>query len=80
MQTASMKVAFVGNPEDAWYQRKVSQALGRSNITLTVFSGVAGPFGVGRDVAGFRLSFHIPVCSQPSDYRTGGLVAVIFVV
>ena len=80
MQTASMKVAFVGNPIDAWYQRKVLRALGRSNITLTDLGGAAVPCGVGRDVAGLRSSFHIPMCSQRSDSRTGWLVAVIFVV
>ena len=66
-----MKVAFVGNPTGAWYQRKVLQALGRSNITLTISSVAAGTFGVGGDVAGFRSSFHIPVCSKRSDSRTG---------
>ena len=75
-----MKVAFVGNPADAWYQRKVLRALGRSNITLTDSGGAAGPCGVDRDVAGSRSSLHIPVCSQRSDSRTGGLVASIFVV
>jgi hypothetical protein len=75
-----MKVAFVGNLADAWYHRNVSRALGRSNITLSVLLGDACPSGVGRDVAGLRSSFHIPVCSQCSDSRTGGLVAVISVV
>ena len=75
-----MKVAFVGNPADAWYQRNVSQVLGRSKITLIVSSGAAWPSGVGRDAAGLRSSFHIPVCSQRLDSRTGGLVAMIFVV
>ena len=42
--------------------------------------GAACPSGVDRDVAGLRLSFHIPVCLQHSDSRTGGLVAVISVV
>ncbi len=37
-------------------------------------------FVLGRDVSGLRSSVHIPVCSQHSDSRTGGLVAVIFVV
>ena len=48
-----MKVAFVGKPVDAWYQRKVLRALGRSNITLTVSSVATGLCGVGRDVNGF---------------------------
>ena len=75
-----MKVAFVGKPADAWYQRNVSRALGRSKITFIVSSGAAWPSRVGRDAAGLRSSFHIPVCSQRSDSRTEGLVAVIFVV
>ena len=75
-----MKVAFVGKPADAWYQRNVSRALGRSKMTLSVSLGAACPSGVGRDGAGLRSSFHIPVCSQHSDLRTGGPVAVISVV
>ncbi len=75
-----MKVAFVGKPADAWYQRNVSQALGRSMMMLSVTLGDACPSGVGRDGAGLRSSFHIPVCSQRSDLRTGGPVAVISVV
>ena len=75
-----MKVAFVGNLADAWYQRNISWALGRSKITWSVSWGAACPSGVGRYVAGLRSSFHIPVCSQRSDSRTGGLVAVISVV
>jgi hypothetical protein len=49
-------------------------------MTLIVSSGAAWSFGVGRDAAGLRSSFHIPVCSQRSDSRTEaeGLVAVIF--
>ncbi len=49
-----MKVAFVGNPMDAWDHRNVSRALGRSNSTLSVSWGAAYPSGVGRDVAGLR--------------------------
>ena len=76
-----MKVAFVGNPTDAWYQKNVLRALRRSKITLLIVScGAAWPSGVGRDVAGLRLNFHIPVFLQCLDSRTGGLVAVIFVV
>ena len=75
-----MKVAFVGKPADAWYQRNVSQALGRSKMTLIVSSGAARPVGVGKVVAVLRSSFHIPVFSHRSDSRTGGLVALIFVV
>ena len=80
LQTALMKVAFVGNHADAWYQRNVLRALGRSKIMLIVLSGAAWPSGVGRDAAGLRSSFHIPVCSQCSDSSTGVLVVVIFVV
>ncbi len=72
-----MKVAFVGNPADAWYQRNISRALGRSKMTLSVLFVAACPSGVDRDVAGLRSSFHIPVCLQRSNSRTGGLVAVI---
>ena len=75
-----MNVAFVGKHADAWYHRKVSRALGRLNITFTVSSGAAWPVGDGPSVVGFRLSFHIPVCSQRSDSRTGLFVAVIFFV
>ena len=76
-----MKVAFVGKPADAWYQRNVSRALGRSKMTLIVSSGAAWLVdGVGKVAAGLRSSFHIPVCSHRSDSRTGGLVVVIFVV
>jgi hypothetical protein len=75
-----MKVAFVGKPADAWYQRNVLLALGRLKITFIVSSGAAWPSGMGRDAAGLRSSFHIPMCSQRLDSRTGGLVAVIFVV
>jgi hypothetical protein len=75
-----MKVAFVGKPADAWYQRNVSRALGRSKMTLIVLSGAARPVGVGRVAAGLRSSFHIPVFSHRLDSRTGGLVAVIFLV
>ncbi len=75
-----MKVAFVGNPADAWYQRNVSRALGRSKMTLSVSLGAACLSGVDRGVVGLRSSFHIPVCLQRSDSRTRGLVAVISVV
>ena len=75
-----MEVAFVGNTVDAGYQRNVSRALGRLKMMLSVLLGAACPFGVDRDVVGLRLSFHIPVCSQHSDSRTRGLVAVISVV
>ena len=75
-----MKVAFVGKPADAWYQRNVSWALGSSKMTLIVSGGFAVVSVGGGDVVGLRSSFHIPVCSQRSDFRTGGLVVVIFVV
>ena len=75
-----MKVALVGNPADAWYQRNVSRALGSSKMTLIVSSESALASVVGGDVAGLRSSLHIPVCSQRSNSRTGGLVVVIFVV
>jgi hypothetical protein len=45
---------------------------------LIVSSGAAWASVVGGDVAGLRSSLHIPVCSQRSDSRTGGLVAVFF--
>ncbi len=75
-----MKVSFGGNPVDAWYHRNVSRVLGRSKMTLIVLCGAAWPFVLGRDVSGLRLRVYIPVCSQHSDSRTGGLVVVIFVV
>ena len=75
-----MKVALVGNPADAWYQRNVSWALGRSKITLSVSCGAAWASVVGGNVTGLRSSHHIPVCLQRSDSKMGGLVAVIFVV
>ena len=75
-----MKVTLVGNPVDAWYQRNVSWALGNSKMRLIVLSESALASVVGGDVVGLRLSLHIPVCSQHSDSRTGGLVVVIFVV
>ena len=74
-----MKVALVGNPADAWYQRNVLRALGRSKIMLIVSSGAAWASVVGGDVAGLRSSLHIPVCSQRSDSKMRELVAVIFV-
>ena len=77
---ASMKVALVGNPADAWYQRNVSRALGSSKMTLIVSSEFALSSVVGGDVVGLRSSLHIPMCSQRSDSKMGGLVAVIFVV
>ncbi len=72
-----MNVAFVGKLADAWYQRNVSRALGRSKMTLIVLSGAAGSVGVGRVAAGLRSSFHIPMFSHRSDSRTGGLVTMI---
>ena len=75
-----MKVALVGNPADAWYQRNVLRALGSSKMTLIVSSESALASVVGGDVAGLRSSLYIPVCSQRSDSKMGGLVAVIFVV
>ena len=63
-----------------WDQRKVSRALERLNITFTVSSVAAWSVGDGIDVAGLRSSFHIPVCLQRSDSRTGLFVAVIVVV
>ena len=75
-----MNVALDGNPADAWYQRNVSRALGSSKMTLIVSGGFAVASVGGGDVVGLRSSFHIPVCSQRSDSRTGGFVVVIFVV
>ncbi len=75
-----MKVALVGNTADAWYQRKVSRALGSSKMTLIVLVGFAVACAVGGDVVGLRSSLHIPVCLQRSDSKMGGLVAVISVV
>ncbi len=75
-----MKVALVGNPADAWYQRKVSCALGSSKMMLNVSVGFAVACVVGGDVIGLRSSLHIPVCLQCSDSKMGGLVAVIYVV
>ena len=74
-----MNVALVGNPVNAWYQRNVSRALA-SSMTLIVLGEFALASVVGGDVAGLRSSRHIPVCSQRSDSKMGGLVAVIFVV
>ncbi len=75
-----MKVSFSENPVDAWYHRNVSWVLGRSKMTLIVSCGAAWPFVLGRDVSGLRSRVHIPLYSQRLDSRTGGLVAVIFVV
>jgi hypothetical protein len=75
-----MKVALVGNPADAWYQRKVSRALGSSKMTLIVSVGFAVASVVGGSVVGLRSSLHIPVCLQHSYSKMGGLVAVISVV
>ena len=75
-----MKVALVGNPADAWYQRNVSRVLGRSKIMLIVSCDAAWASVVGGDVAELRSSLHIPVCLQRLDSKKGGLVAVIFVV
>ncbi len=47
---------------------------------VNVSCGAAWPFVLGKDVSGLRLRVHIPICSQRLDSRTGGLVAVIFVV
>ena len=67
-----MKVALVGNPVNAWYQRNVLRALG-SSMTLIVLGEFALASVVGGDVAGLRSSRHIPVCSQRSDSKMGGL-------
>ena len=75
-----MKVALVGNPADAWYQRNVSRALWSSKMMLIVSSESALASVVGGDVVGLRSSLRIPVCSQRSDSRMAGLVVVIFVV
>ncbi len=75
-----MKVALVGNPTDAWYQRNVLRVLGSSKMTLIVSSEFALASVVDGNVAGLRSSLHIPLCLQRSDSKMGGLVAVIFVV
>ncbi len=75
-----MKVALVGNPVDAWYQRNVSRALGSSKMTLIVSIEFAVASVVGGNVTGLRSSLHIPVCLQHSDSKMGGLVTLISVV
>ncbi len=49
-----MKVALVGNPVDVWYQSNVSQALGRSKMTLSVSGGAARTSGLALVVSGLR--------------------------
>ncbi len=75
-----MKVALVGNPADAWYQRNVLRVLGSLKMTLIVSIEFAVASVVGGDVTGLRSSLHIPVCLQRLDSKMRGLVVVISVV